>query len=122
MDMNQYLKYSEARKANFTRKISSEQFKEWLKADDQSTVKLNSMAVEILQYLAFETVAQVCNTLVSVHSRQSLQYLKPWQIIDMALLVKQDVEREEYGPVIRLSSNFVNADHNLKRVSHRHET
>ncbi|XP_074603008.1 transcription initiation protein Spt3 [Brevipalpus obovatus] len=78
MTQNQYLRYSEARRANFSRKIRPEQFKEWLCLNESSDMKLNAYALEVLQYLAYETVAQ---------------------IIDMALLVKQDTDRSRYDPV-----------------------
>lgn len=61
MNKNQYLKYSEARKASFARKITVEQFKEWLTMGNEIDCDFSLIAIEIFQYLAYETVAQVCH-------------------------------------------------------------
>ncbi|XP_062862965.1 transcription initiation protein SPT3 homolog [Trichomycterus rosablanca] len=67
MDSAQYSEFCESRQLSFSKKLSK--FREWL---DCSTleVKPNGFSMDILSYLAYETVAQ---------------------IVDLALLVKQDM-------------------------------
>ncbi|XP_028279490.1 transcription initiation protein SPT3 homolog [Parambassis ranga] len=67
MDQAQYFEYCESRQLSFAKKASK--FRDWL---DCSSLELkpNSIAMEILSYLAYETVAQ---------------------IVDLSLLVKQEM-------------------------------
>ncbi|XP_020511007.1 transcription initiation protein SPT3 homolog isoform X2 [Labrus bergylta] len=67
MDQAQYSEFCESRQLSFAKKASK--FRDWL---DCSTLELkpNSIAMEILSYLAYETVAQ---------------------IVDLSLLVKQEM-------------------------------
>uniref|UniRef100_H3CWV9 SPT3 homolog, SAGA and STAGA complex component n=1 Tax=Tetraodon nigroviridis TaxID=99883 RepID=H3CWV9_TETNG len=67
MDQAQYAEFCESRQLSFAKKASK--FRDWL---DCSTLELkpNSLAMEILSYLAYETVAQ---------------------IMDLSLLVKQEM-------------------------------
>ncbi|XP_034537413.1 transcription initiation protein SPT3 homolog [Notolabrus celidotus] len=67
MDQAQYSEFCESRQLSFAKKSSK--FRDWL---DCSTLELkpNSIAMEILSYLAYETVAQ---------------------IVDLSLLVKQEM-------------------------------
>ncbi|KAM6997854.1 transcription initiation protein SPT3 homolog [Tautogolabrus adspersus] len=67
MDQTQYSEFCESRQLSFAKKASK--FRDWL---DCSTLELkpNSVAMEILSYLAYETVAQ---------------------IVDLSLLVKQEM-------------------------------
>ncbi|CAJ1066767.1 transcription initiation protein SPT3 homolog [Xyrichtys novacula] len=67
MDQAQYYEFCESRQLSFAKKASK--FRDWL---DCSTLELkpNSIAMEILSYLAYETVAQ---------------------IVDLSLLVKQEM-------------------------------
>jgi transcription initiation protein SPT3 len=69
MDAKQYLQYCEARQASFTPRYKIQKFRDWLLSDLAMDVKLNTFALEILGYMAYETVAQ---------------------IVDMALLVRRD--------------------------------
>ncbi|XP_067128299.1 transcription initiation protein SPT3 homolog [Centruroides vittatus] len=81
MDQNQYLEYSEARRASFARKYRSTKFRDWLLKDNLTEIKPNPIAIEIFHYLAYETVAQ---------------------IVDLALLVKQDAQGNSCDPFTRL--------------------
>uniref|UniRef100_A0A3Q3VZA6 SPT3 homolog, SAGA and STAGA complex component n=1 Tax=Mola mola TaxID=94237 RepID=A0A3Q3VZA6_MOLML len=74
MDQAQYAEFCESRQLSFAKKASK--FRDWL---DCSTLELkpNSMAMEILSYLAYETVAQ---------------------IVDLSLLVKQEMTVKT-GPI-----------------------
>ncbi|XP_023230125.1 uncharacterized protein LOC111630276 [Centruroides sculpturatus] len=81
MDQNQYLEYSEARRASFARKYRSTKFRDWLLKDNLTEIKPNPIAIEIFHYLAYETVAQ---------------------IVDLALLVKQDAQGSSCDPFTRL--------------------
>lgn len=81
MDQQQYLEYSEARRASFARKYRSTKFRDWLLKDNLTDIKPNAIAIEIFHYLAYETVAQ---------------------IVDLALLVKQDAQGNSCDPFTRL--------------------
>ncbi|CAG6016429.1 unnamed protein product, partial [Menidia menidia] len=67
MDQSQYAEFCESRQLSFAKKASK--FRDWL---DCSSLELkpNSVAMEILSYLAYETVAQ---------------------IVDLSLLIKQEM-------------------------------
>ncbi|XP_061602137.1 transcription initiation protein SPT3 homolog isoform X2 [Cololabis saira] len=67
MDQSQYAEFCESRQLSFAKKASK--FRDWL---DCSSLELkpNSIAMEVLSYLAYETVAQ---------------------IVDLSLLVKQEM-------------------------------
>lgn len=84
MDEARYLKFSKARNASFANK-NRHKFSDWIAPD--SDVTITKQAYTILGYLAYETVAQ---------------------IIDFALLVRQD-QNKIYGDAIdRLRLNYVN--------------
>ncbi|XP_019623306.1 PREDICTED: transcription initiation protein SPT3 homolog isoform X1 [Branchiostoma belcheri] len=75
MDQTQYMEYVEARQTTFHKKASK--FRDWM---DLGTleVKPNPLAMEILSYLAYETVGT---------------------IVDCALLIKKDTERTVNNPL-----------------------
>lgn len=79
-----YIKYSEARQASFANKARPTKFRDWLLKDSQIELKPNIFALEVLQYLAYETVAQ---------------------IVEMSLIVKQDNERDACDPLTALLPN-----------------
>uniref|UniRef100_A0AAY4CHL4 SUPT3 protein n=1 Tax=Denticeps clupeoides TaxID=299321 RepID=A0AAY4CHL4_9TELE len=84
MDATQYSDFCESRQLSFSKKASK--FREWL---DCSTldVKPNAVSMEILSYLAYETVAQ---------------------IVDLALLVKQDMTPKNGDPFSHaISASFM---------------
>ncbi|XP_043508393.1 transcription initiation protein SPT3 homolog isoform X2 [Frieseomelitta varia] len=84
MDEARYLKFSKARNASFANK-NRHKFSDWIAPD--SDITITKQAYTILGYLAYETVAQ---------------------IIDFALLVRQD-QNKIYGDAIdRLRLNYVN--------------
>ncbi|KAM8852746.1 transcription initiation protein SPT3 homolog [Synchiropus picturatus] len=66
MDQSQYLEFCESRQLSFAKKAAK--FRDWLDCSSLE-VKPNSVAMEVLSYLAYETVAQ---------------------IVDLSLLVKQE--------------------------------
>lgn len=74
MDSSQYSEFCESRQLSFSKKASK--FREWLDCSSLD-VKPNAMSMEILSYLAYETVAQV---------------------VDLALLVKQDMTPKTGDP------------------------
>ncbi|XP_064618360.1 transcription initiation protein SPT3 homolog [Liolophura sinensis] len=78
MTPTQYLEFCEARQVTFCRKFKSHRFKEWLLTGLHLEVKPNALALEVLSYLAYETVAQ---------------------IVDLSLLVKQDQSKCVEEPV-----------------------
>ncbi|XP_041351800.1 transcription initiation protein SPT3 homolog [Gigantopelta aegis] len=79
MDAQQYMEFSEARQAGFSRKYKSQRFKDWLMAGVTIDIKPNVHALEVISYLAYETVAQ---------------------IVDLALLVKQDMKASATDPMV----------------------
>lgn len=70
LDMQQYLEFCEARQASFTPRYKTQKFKDWLLSGVTLDIKPSPLAIEVLSYLAYETVAQ---------------------IVDFALIVKQDM-------------------------------
>ncbi|XP_034193963.2 transcription initiation protein Spt3 isoform X1 [Osmia lignaria lignaria] len=84
MDEARYLKFSKARNASFANK-NRHKFSDWLLTD--SDITISKQGYTILGYLAYETVAQ---------------------IVDLALLVRQD-QNKIYGDSIdRLRLSYVN--------------
>ncbi|XP_076241528.1 transcription initiation protein Spt3 isoform X2 [Calliopsis andreniformis] len=84
MDEARYLKFSKARNASFANK-NRHKFSDWLSPD--SDITISKQGYTILGYLAYETVAQ---------------------IVDLALLVRQD-QNKIYGDTIdRLRLSYVN--------------
>ncbi|XP_022252636.1 transcription initiation protein SPT3 homolog isoform X2 [Limulus polyphemus] len=87
MNQAQYLEFCESRRMSFSRNYRSTKFRDWLLKDGVTDMKPNALALEIFNYLAYETVAQ---------------------IIDLALLVKKDAEGASGDPVDRLIPLNVN--------------
>ncbi|KAM9317012.1 transcription initiation protein SPT3 homolog [Gastrophryne carolinensis] len=75
MDSAQYAEYCESRQLSFSKKASK--FRDWLDCSSME-IKPNAVAMEILTYLAYETVAQ---------------------LVDLALLVKQDMSPKSCDPM-----------------------
>lgn len=69
MSCQRYKEYCEARKASFCPRLRVNKFREWLLGEESNEVKLTQLVLEMLNRLAYETVAQ---------------------IVDLALLVKRD--------------------------------
>ncbi|XP_033635874.1 transcription initiation protein SPT3 homolog [Asterias rubens] len=82
MDSTTYKEYTEARQVSFAKKGSK--FKEWL---DYSTLepKPNPFALEILQYLAYEAVAQ---------------------IMELAFLSRRDMQASPWDPLTKTSASL----------------
>ncbi|KAM8953287.1 transcription initiation protein SPT3 homolog [Pelodytes ibericus] len=74
MDSAQYAEFCESRQLSFSKKASK--FRDWLDCSSLE-IKPNVVAMEILAYLAYETVAQ---------------------LVDLALLVKQDLTPKTCDP------------------------
>ncbi|KAM8778031.1 transcription initiation protein SPT3 homolog isoform 2-T4 [Rhynchonycteris naso] len=74
MDSAQYAEFSESRQLSFSKKASK--FRDWLDCSSME-IKPNVIAMEILAYLAYETVAQ---------------------LVDLALLVRQDMVAKARDP------------------------
>ncbi|XP_055491533.1 transcription initiation protein SPT3 homolog isoform X2 [Leucoraja erinacea] len=87
MDSSQYAEYCESRQLSFAKKSSK--FKDWLDCSSME-VKPNPIALEIMAYLAYETVAQ---------------------LVDLALLVKQDMAAKTGDPFNNIRSGTF-AQHN----------
>ncbi|XP_030624104.1 transcription initiation protein SPT3 homolog [Chanos chanos] len=84
MDAAQYSEFCESRQLSFSKKASK--FREWLDCSSLD-VKPNAVSMEILSYLAYETVAQ---------------------IVDLALLVKQDMTPKTGDPFSHaISATFI---------------
>uniref|UniRef100_A0A0P4W7L0 Transcription initiation protein SPT3 homolog n=1 Tax=Scylla olivacea TaxID=85551 RepID=A0A0P4W7L0_SCYOL len=69
MSCQRYKEYCEARRASFCPRLRVNKFRDWLLGEENSDVKLTQLVLEMLNRLAYETVAQ---------------------IVDLALLVKRD--------------------------------
>ncbi|XP_068183670.1 transcription initiation protein SPT3 homolog [Antennarius striatus] len=84
MDQAQYSEFCESRQLSFAKKASK--FRDWL---DCSSLELkpNSMAMEIMSYLAYETVAQ---------------------IVDLSLLVKQEMVAKTNPINYVISASYIN--------------
>ncbi|XP_077538440.1 transcription initiation protein SPT3 homolog [Haemaphysalis longicornis] len=78
MDRAQYMDYCSARASSFCRKNKVARFKEWLLQDIQSESRLSPSAVEVFNYMAFETVAQ---------------------IVDLCLLIKKERKDDPSDPM-----------------------
>lgn len=84
MTETQYTNFCKDRRVSFGSKSAPNKFRDWLLFDSGNLfteMKPNALAMEVLQYLAFETVAQ---------------------IVDMCLLVKQGHRREPLDAVSAL--------------------
>ncbi|XP_008545718.1 transcription initiation protein SPT3 homolog isoform X1 [Microplitis demolitor] len=84
LNTQQYFEYSKARSASFANKFSPK-FTNWLTGDDN--IKISKPVYTILSYLAYETVAQ---------------------IVDLALLVRQDQNKIFGDTLDRLKLNYCN--------------
>lgn len=84
MDSAQYAEFCESRQLSFSKKASK--FRDWLDCSSME-IKPNGVAMEILAYLAYETVAQ---------------------LVDLALLVKQDMAPKVGDPFSHaISATFI---------------
>ncbi|NWH80102.1 SUPT3 protein, partial [Piaya cayana] len=84
MDSVQYAEFCESRQLSFSKKASK--FRDWLDCSSME-IKPNAVAMEILAYLAYETVAQ---------------------LVDLALLVKQDMVPKAGDPFSHaISATFI---------------
>lgn len=78
MDQAQYMEYCSARASSFCRRTKVGQFREWLMQDIQSESRLSNSVVEVFNYMAYETVAQ---------------------IVDLCLLIKKERKRDPSDPM-----------------------
>ncbi|KAM6184679.1 transcription initiation protein SPT3 homolog isoform 2-T2 [Rhynchocyon petersi] len=84
MDSAQYAEFCESRQLSFSKKASK--FRDWLDCSSME-IKPNAVAMEILSYLAYETVAQ---------------------LVDLALLVRQDMITKAGDPFSHaISATFI---------------
>ncbi|XP_074093177.1 transcription initiation protein SPT3 homolog isoform X1 [Macrotis lagotis] len=84
MDAAQYAEFCESRQLSFSKKTSK--FRDWLDCSNME-IKPNVIAMEILAYLAYETVAQ---------------------LVDLALLVRQDMAPKAGDPFSHaISATFI---------------
>lgn len=93
LEPQQYLEFCESRQVNFSRKYKSQRFKDWLFNGLNLDIKPSIHCLEILSYLAYETVAQ---------------------IIDLALLVKRDMSASPADPLVQ---SFPSATHNFNETA-----
>ncbi|KAK3098025.1 hypothetical protein FSP39_015448 [Pinctada imbricata] len=70
MDANQYMEFSNARRVSLGKRYRSQRFREWLLHGVNVDIKPSQQSIEIFSYMAYETIAQ---------------------IVDFALIVKQDL-------------------------------
>ncbi|KAJ1202890.1 hypothetical protein NDU88_006685 [Pleurodeles waltl] len=85
MDLAQYSEFCESRQLSFSKKVTK--FRDWLDCSLME-IKPNTVAMEMLAYLAYETVAQ---------------------LMDLALLVKQDMSPKTCNPFSHaISATLIN--------------
>lgn len=87
MSDQEYQRFHQSRQVSFANKARPSKFRDWLSQQTRdsglpSDLKINDFAMEVLQYLAFETVAE---------------------LVDMCLLVKQDAGKMASDPVHNLT-------------------
>ncbi|XP_034282662.1 transcription initiation protein SPT3 homolog isoform X1 [Pantherophis guttatus] len=93
MDSAQYAEFSESRQLSFSKKASK--FRDWLDCSSME-IKPNASAMEMLAYLAYETVAQ---------------------LVDLALLVKQDMIPKTGDPFSHaISATFIQHHHSEMHI------
>lgn len=92
MDSAQYAEFCESRQLSFSKKASK--FRDWLDCSSME-IKPNAVAMEILAYLAYETVAQ---------------------LVDLALLVKQDMSPKTSDPFSHAMSATYIQSHNSSEI------
>ena len=95
MSEREYLDFYKARQTSFANRLQPSKFRDWLYNAPynqlnamQWPIKPNALAIEILQYLAYETVAI---------------------LVDLALVVKQDQQRHSADPVSKLAASVNSA-------------
>ncbi|NWI42825.1 SUPT3 protein, partial [Picathartes gymnocephalus] len=94
MDSVQYAEFCESRQLSFSKKASK--FRDWLDCSSME-IKPNAVAMEILAYLAYETVAQ---------------------LVDLALLVKQDMTPKAGDPFSHaISATFIQYHNSTESTS-----
>ncbi|NWX27405.1 SUPT3 protein, partial [Notiomystis cincta] len=94
MDSVQYAEFCESRQLSFSKKASK--FRDWLDCSSME-IKPNAVAMEILAYLAYETVAQ---------------------LVDLALLVKQDMTPKAGDPFSHaISATFIQYHNSTESAS-----
>ena len=91
MSEREYLDFYKARQTSFANRLQPSKFRDWLYNAPynqlnamQWPIKPNALAIEILQYFAYETVAI---------------------LVDLALIVKQDQARSASDPVSKLAAS-----------------
>lgn len=88
MTDQEYQRFHQARQVSFVSRTRPSKFRDWLAQQSRdhdplpADVRINEFAIEVLQYLAFETVAE---------------------IVDLCLLVKQDAGKIPGDPVHNLT-------------------
>ena len=96
LNASQYLKYCEARKVSFS-SLRNNKFKDWLFRDFNHELKPHQYFIEVMQRLAYETVGQ---------------------IVEMALMIKQDYQRDPCDPLTCLLPNkMINNDYPMYQGS-----
>ncbi|KAM4729653.1 transcription initiation protein SPT3 homolog isoform 1-T1 [Anableps anableps] len=102
MDPAQYMEFCESRQLSFAKKASK--FRDWL---DCSSLELkpNSVATEILSYLAYETVAQIVDLSLLVKQEMTVKISPVSHVISASYIhynthteIKKDPESPEATP------------------------
>lgn len=87
MTEQEYMRFHQSRQVSFASKSRPNKFREWLSLQcstrdwQPDNLRIHDFAIEVLQYLAYETVAE---------------------IVDLCLLVKQDSQKHANDPVHNL--------------------
>ncbi|XP_077469773.1 transcription initiation protein SPT3 homolog isoform X2 [Stigmatopora argus] len=92
MDPSQYAEFCESRQLSFVKKASK--FRDWLDCSNLE-LKPNSVAMEVLSYLAYETIAQ---------------------IVDLSLLVKQEMVAKTNTVAHVISASHIQYNSHVEQV------
>ncbi|XP_071955395.1 transcription initiation protein SPT3 homolog [Antedon mediterranea] len=111
MDSSTYQDFSESRQVNFYKKIVK--FKEWVVYSELEP-KPNSSAIEVLAYLAYETVAEIVDLSLYVRRDMNSAFLGPTDKLSAPKFVNSGVYT---GQLLNIKTNLKKTDHSTPPIS-----
>ncbi|XP_070833532.1 transcription initiation protein SPT3 homolog isoform X3 [Chaetodon trifascialis] len=121
MDQTQYSEFCESRQLSFAKKASK--FRDWL---DCSSLELkpNSIAMEILSYLAYETVAQIVDLSLLIKQEMAAK-TNPISHVISASYIHYNTHTESCAAAVEPPSGAIQPCHireAIRRYNYRHTT